>query len=132
MTLAATVAISGCSDNEQYRYALDNTVQVRLSEYKILPRRIIVNAGDISLFAQNDGRLTHNLVIEEEQPEIGAEAVRYGRTPTLHPSELGTEVYPFKLKPGTYRMVCTVANHENLGMYGELKVIEAGEDPRNR
>ncbi len=129
--LAALVA-SGCGDSEQFRYALDSTVQVRLSEYKLTPRRIIVNAGQMSLFAQNDGKLTHNLVVEEEHTEIGELPVRFGRTPTLHPGELGTEVKPFRLEPGTYRLVCTVGNHENLGMYGELVVIPKGEDPRNR
>lgn len=126
------MVLSGCSDSEQFRYALDSTVQVRLTEYKLTPRRIIVNAGQMSLFAQNDGTLTHNLVVEEEKTEIGEEAVRYGRTPTLHPGELGTEVKPFRLKPGTYRLLCTVGNHENLGMYGELVVIPEGQDPRRR
>lgn len=132
LSLLAVAAVSGCGDNEQFRYALDSTVQVRLSEYRLTPRRIIVNAGRMSLFAQNDGKLTHNLVVEEEHTEIGALPVRYGRTPTLHPGELGTEVKPFTLEPGTYRLLCTVGNHENLGMYGELVVIPKGEDPRNR
>jgi hypothetical protein len=26
------------------------------------------------------------------------------------------------LKPGKYRLVCTIANHDNLGQYAELKV----------
>jgi hypothetical protein len=26
------------------------------------------------------------------------------------------------LKPGKYRLICTIANHDNLGQYGELKV----------
>ena len=26
------------------------------------------------------------------------------------------------LKRGTYRMVCTIANHDDLGMYGSLVV----------
>jgi hypothetical protein len=29
------------------------------------------------------------------------------------------------LKPGKYRLVCTIANHDNLGQYGELKVLPA-------
>jgi len=27
------------------------------------------------------------------------------------------------LKPGKYRLLCTIANHDNLGQYGELKVV---------
>ncbi|MEI2702768.1 MAG: plastocyanin/azurin family copper-binding protein [Baekduia sp.] len=123
---------TGCSGGGPYRYALDSTIQVRLTEYRLSPQRIIVNAGEINLFAQNDGRLTHNLVVEEEGAEIGVEPKLYGRTPTLHPGELGTEVRPFRLKPGVYRLVCSIGNHENLGMHGELKVIPEGEDPRSR
>jgi len=129
IVLCSAVAVSGCRGEGPYKYAFDSTVQVRLSEYAIKPRRIIVNAGQIHLVAQNDGRLTHNLVVEEEGAEIGAEPRLYGRTPTLHPGELGTEVRPFSLKPGTYRLACTIGNHENLGQFAELKVIPEGERP---
>ena len=27
------------------------------------------------------------------------------------------------LKPGRYRLACTISNHDNLGQYGELKVV---------
>jgi hypothetical protein len=27
------------------------------------------------------------------------------------------------LEPGKYRLVCTIANHDNLGQYAELKVV---------
>jgi hypothetical protein len=30
------------------------------------------------------------------------------------------------LAPGKYRLVCTIANHDNLGQYGELKVEPRG------
>ena len=52
------------------------------------------------------------------------EEKQYARTPTAHPGEVvRTSV---TLKPGKYRLVCTIANHDNLGQYGELKV----EPPR--
>ena len=52
---------------------------------------------------------------------IGEDEERqYGRTPTAHPGQrVETAV---TLKPGKYRVVCTIANHDNLGQYGELKV----------
>ena len=31
-----------------------------------------------------------------------------------------------KLSPGKYRMVCTVADHEQLGMVGDLEVTARG------
>ena len=27
------------------------------------------------------------------------------------------------LKPGKYRLTCTIGNHDDLGQYGELKVV---------
>lgn len=129
IVLSTVTALSGCRGEGPYKYAFDNTIQVRLGEYWIKPQRIIVNAGQIHLVAQNDGRLTHNLIVEEEGAEIGTEPRLYGRTPTLHPGELGTEVRSFSLKPGTYRLVCSIGNHENLGQFAELKVIPEGERP---
>lgn len=126
---ALLVAASGCGQEPAFRYALDSSVQVRLTEYRLRPQRVIVNAGEIHLFAQNDGRLTHNLTVEEDDAPIGEEARVYGRTPTLHPGELGTEVKSFRLRPGTYRLICSIGNHENLGMWGELKVIPADAKP---
>jgi uncharacterized cupredoxin-like copper-binding protein len=132
LAVTLSAAVTGCSGDDAYRYALDSTIQVRLTEYRLSPQRLIVNAGEIRLFAQNDGRLTHNLVVEEEDAEIGEEPELYGRTPTLHPGELGTEVRPFRLRPGTYRLICSIGNHENLGMHGVLEVIPEGQDPRSR
>jgi uncharacterized cupredoxin-like copper-binding protein len=46
----------------------------------------------------------------------------YGKpTRTLFSGE--TAETTVTLKPGKYRLVCTIANHDNLGQYGELKVV---------
>ena len=34
----------------------------------------------------------------------------------------GTQRIVSGLQPGTYRLVCTIANHDDLGQYGTLKV----------
>ena len=34
------------------------------------------------------------------------------------------------LKPGKYRLTCTIANHDDLGQYGELKVVGSGHGTR--
>ena len=38
--------------------------------------------------------------------------------------QAGESAEPIKvvLTPGTYRLVCTIANHDDLGQYGELVV----------
>ena len=113
----------GCGEKKGYRFGLDRTVPVRLTEYKITPQNIVVKAGRIHLIARNDGRLTHNLVVEDRIQEVGVEPHIYGRTRTLHPGEIGTELVPFRLAPGRYRLTCTISNHDDLGQYGELLVI---------
>ena len=48
----------------------------------------------------------------------------YARSRTAHPGE--TVVARAVLRPGRYRLVCTLANHDNLGQYGVLIVRQAG------
>ena len=46
-----------------------------------------------------------------------------GRTATMQPGQTG-EPIKVTLAPGEYRLVCTIANHDDLGQYGELTVQE--------
>ena len=69
------------------------------------------------------GQLTHNLVVESITDDPTKEVV-YGRTDTAHPGETVTERDPITLKPGRYRLACTISNHENLGQYGTLTVVK--------
>ena len=47
-----------------------------------------------------------------------------GQTPTAQPGTTVTAVVD--LKPGTYLMRCTLANHDDLGMTGTLVVRGSG------
>jgi hypothetical protein len=71
--------------------------------------------------ATDTGRLTHNLVVESITDDPTKQVV-YGRTDTAHAGQTVTERDPLVLKPGRYRLACTIANHENLGQYGTLIV----------
>jgi len=119
----AALPAAGCGDDVAYTRAPDRRVEVRLDEYRVLPERIEVRAGRITLVARNTGRLTHNLaVVQFERPLGDEEEKDYGEpTKTLFPGEIGQTTVD--LKPGKYRLVCTIANHDNLGQYAELKVV---------
>ena len=121
----AAFALSGCGADEPYVPAQGRTVSYRLDEYRVLPQRVTVPAGRITLVGRNTGRLTHNLAMVQFDRPLGEDEERqYARTRTAHPGqEVRTTV---TLDPGKYRVVCTIANHDNLGQYGELKV----ESPR--
>jgi uncharacterized cupredoxin-like copper-binding protein len=123
LLLLGALSIAGCGGGPSYTLAKDGVIRVDLDEYRIRPENIEVRAGRIHLEATNSGRLTHNLAIESFDHEEGEEPTQYGRTKTLHPGEHGSELAPITLKPGKYRLTCTIGNHDDLGQYGELKVV---------
>jgi plastocyanin len=120
LTLAGA-ALAGCGDDAPYTPAKGRTIRLRLDEYRILPERITVPAGRVEIVARDVGRLTHNVAIVQFDRPLGAdEEKQYARTPTAHPGDVVRTTAT--LRPGKYRIVCTIANHDNLGQYGELKV----------
>lgn len=122
---ALALALGSCGADEPYAEAPDRRVQVRLDEYRITPERIEVPAGRVTLVARDVGRLTHNLaVVPWRRPRAGQRERRYVRTETAHPGRTVTATVT--LRPGRYRLVCTIANHDNLGQYGELRVVASG------
>lgn len=119
----APAALSGCGSDPSYARVGGDTVDVRLSEYRITPEFVQVKAGRVRIVGHNRGRLTHNVaVVQFDRPEASADEKMYGKpTKTLFPGQSG--VTTINLKPGKYRLVCTIANHDNLGQYAELKVV---------
>jgi uncharacterized cupredoxin-like copper-binding protein len=117
---AAVVSLSaGCSEDRPVR-ATQPIVRVTLDEYAITPQDISVPAGRVELVARNVGRLTHNLRVEVKPEEPDQQAEPLGTTPTAQPG--ATVRTTVTLKPGTYELRCTLANHDDLGMYGTLVV----------
>ena len=118
--LAAAIALpTGCSDDDPVRED-QPVVRVTLDEYAITPQDVSVPSGRVELVARNIGRLTHNLQIEVPPKDPDAQTETLGETPTAQP---GTTVdATVDLKPGTYLMRCSLANHDDLGMTGTLVV----------
>ncbi len=118
---AALAAVGGCGGDDPYVPAGGRTLSLRLDEYRVLPSRMSVPAGRVRVVARNVGRLTHNVAVVQFERPLGEEEERqYARTPTAQPGE--RVVVAVTLRPGKYRLACTIANHDNLGQYGELKV----------
>jgi uncharacterized cupredoxin-like copper-binding protein len=116
------LALGGCGGGPSFVQDDDGVLRVTLDEYRLRPENITVPAGRVRLLAVNDGRLTHNLAIQTWDPPPGEEPTTYGRTDTLQPGATGRERELITLKPGTYRLLCTLSGHDDLGQYGELKV----------
>ena len=121
--VGAAAAVAGCGGEPATVTVPGSTLRVTLDEYRIQPQNVRMKAGRIHLVAVNEGRLTHNLVVESITDDPTKEVV-YGRTDTAHPGETVKERDPITLKPGRYRLACTISNHENLGQYGTLTVVK--------
>ncbi len=117
--LAALAALlGGCGGGEALR--TDRPIlRLTLDEYRIVPQSIVAKAGRMKFVTRNTGILTHNLAVERLDGD--AKPVQVGRVPTMQPGETG-EPIKVTLTPGTYRLICTIANHDDLGQYGTLEV----------
>jgi len=120
-TLAVSGALlAGCGGGSKTVVDRDGILRLTLDEYRIVPERIAVAPGRIHIVARNAGRLTHNVVVERRGGTSAASPVVLARTATAHAGQ--TVTASVDLRPGTYRLVCTIANHENLGQYATLYV----------
>jgi len=117
---AFAVVLTGCGEPDVFR--TDRPIlRIELDEYRIVPQNVSVKAGRMKFAARNTGRLTHNVVVQLVPDKVGAKPIEIGRTQTMQPQEEG-EPIKLQLTPGEYRLVCTIANHDDLGQFGTLKV----------
>jgi plastocyanin len=90
------------------------TVTVSAHEYAFDPDRLVVERpGTVTIRLRNEGDLAHNLKVERDGQEIGG-------TPSFAAG--GTRTAKLRLARGKYEYLCTVGDHAELGMTGELEV----------
>jgi plastocyanin len=109
----AAAALAGCGGPEPPAEARDGRVAIVLDDFFLDPQNVRAPAGRLTFEVVNRGRLGHNLRVRTEDGEPVA-------VPTLLPGRSDSE--SVTLSPGSYKMLCTVANHEELGMTGRLVV----------
>jgi hypothetical protein len=116
------IALGGCGDDHPF-HTDRPIVRISLDEYRIVPQDIVARPGRIKFVVRNTGKLTHNLVIQIPPKNIDDKPVEVpgGRVKSMQPGEVA-EPIKVTLKPGTYRLVCTIANHDDLGQYGKLVI----------
>lgn len=119
LTVLALV-LGGCGDDDVFR--TDRPIlRLTLDEYRVVPQNIVIDEAKRMKFdVRNGGRLTHNLAVQIPDGP-GGKPLELDRTETMQPGERG-EPIKVALLPGEYRLVCTIANHDDLGQYGTLKV----------
>jgi plastocyanin len=86
-----------------------------------------VSAGRLRIVATNVGRLTHNVeVVKQDEDDLEERPVEIAGTRTAQPNEsTSVTLERGQLPPGEYRLICSIANHDDLGQYGRL-VVEEG------
>jgi uncharacterized cupredoxin-like copper-binding protein len=117
---ALALALGGCGGGGELRTDRP-IVRLTLDEYRIVPQDVVVKPGRMKFVVRNTGRLTHNLVIQVPPDKPDGKPVLVNRTATMQPGQTA-EPIKVNLAPGTYRLVCTIANHDDLGQFGTLKV----------
>ena len=83
-------------------------------EYSFDPSGIVVRgAGRLRIRLRNEGSLAHNIKVLRGDEQVGG-------TPSFPPGQ--SESALVVLEHGNYELVCTVGDHAELGMTGELTV----------
>ena len=88
---------------------------VSLVDYVLTPAHSrVARAGLIAFEATNDGTVRHGLAVDAPAGPV--------RTRALRPGERAT--FAVRLPAGRYKWYCPVADHEQRGMAGWLRVAE--------
>ena len=96
-------------------------VDVELREFTLTPQSISVNQGTIAVYATNKGKQVHNLQIETiVQTSSDEKADNLMAIPAMRPGE--TKSNNVTLPPGKYKWRSSIANDDDLGMYGYIEV----------
>lgn len=113
--------LSGCGDEDKpLRTATvpgDSPIRIEADEYSFDPGRVIVTGapGDLRITLDNVGSLAHNIRVLDGDRDLGG----------LRSFPSGEErSATVRVPPGKYRLICSVGDHEELGMKGELEVRE--------
>ena len=111
--IAAALLLTGCGGPEPVARAANGRLDVALDESLSAPQDVSVPPGRVTFHVVNHGRLRHSFRLWGADGEPLA-------VKSLFPGDSADRTAT--LKPGEYRMVCTIMNHAELGMTGRLVV----------
>ena len=89
-------------------------VQVVALEFHYRLSRVRIPAGPVRIELANFGQDEHDLTLQR----VGG--TRMYRLPKALPGQ--RQVLNLRLKPGLYRLWCSLADHASLGMHAQLRV----------
>ena len=87
------------------------SIEISGKEFSFTPNTFTLKAGQPQkIVLKNTGTIEHDLTVSDVGFKLAVEAAKSGdKTLTID-------------KPGTYKVICTVAGHESAGMKGEITV----------
>ena len=116
----ALILLAGCGGDDgggggSATVAEGRPVVLDAREYKFEPSNVTLRgaSGPVRIELQNKGSLAHDVRVLDGDRDLGG-------TPAFPGGERRSA--SVALEPGSYRMICSVGNHEELGMVGELVV----------
>jgi plastocyanin len=118
LIVAAMAPLSGCGGGDgnggrAVTLPAGRPLSVKADEYSFDPDEVTVREpGELRIVLRNEGSLPHDLRVFRGKRKIGG-------TPVFKGGERSARV---RLTAGRYRFVCTVGDHERLGMVGSLTV----------
>jgi plastocyanin len=119
LTALLLVVAGGCGDDDDepgrtVATSPGKTVEVVADEYSFDPENIVLDGpGELKVLLDNQGALAHNLRVFDGAKELGG-------TPTFAGGDARPGVV--EVGRGEYELICTVGDHEALGMTGKLEV----------
>ncbi len=112
---AGAPTVPGSAPQPSEEGATAGRLGVKASEYKFILSRPSVTAGEVVVELDNQGEDAHNLNLQ----------LADGQGPEFHLGEVDSQkraTARFTLPAGTYRLWCSLPNHEELGMKATLTV----------
>ncbi len=113
--IVLALVLAGCSSADSGSPpASGSPVSVQLTEYRVTPGTITLDAGSYMFTATNAGTISHALELSGN----GVDA----HTPDFAFAPGHKEGFRVTLKPGTYQYFCPIDGHRRLGMQGTLVI----------
>lgn len=95
------------------------TIEVEETEFELDPANPgVQDAGLVAFEVTNAGKVPHALEVEGPSGEAETEEIAPGKTAELT-VDLG--------EPGTYKWYCPIADHEDRGMVGQIRIAGGGD-----
>lgn len=113
-TACGSAGSGGNADKGKTTATTMQEIKVAMGDFFFDPGNITVKAGKVRFLLSNVGNTTdHRFIITGEDMRVGTRNVGVGKK----------DILEVDLKPGTYKLGCSLDDHEAKGSMGKLTVL---------